>query len=362
MSGPGTHDAGPRSWPARADLAQLSLDHFYGADEPQLLDNTCPAGDNEVFQYWWLAHLVDCRLDAFGRTGDPRWVELAVRTSDNILQRNGGSPYNDYFDDMLWWALSSLRLDEAGAGTVHRDRAVALWEHVVELGWNDIHGPSLAWRKQQLYYKNTPANGPLVILSARLFGLIGERRYLDTATAALSWLESTLVEPSGFVHDGINREADGRIDAQWRFTYNQGLYVGAVVALARVTDDPSLLERAERTALTAIAELAEDGIFSDEGDGGDIGLFKGICYRYLGLLIDALPTDSTTRRRLERFVRAGTDVLWSHAEHDGWLFPGNDWLTAVSPHDPAVPYSTMLSAIMATELRARLDQGQPGRP
>lgn len=358
-STPGGTSGGAAEWGRRADVAQASLDHWYRAPEPQRWHNAHPAGDDTVFNYWWLAHLLDVRIDAWHRTGDEIWLREAASVADHIVQRNEGLPFNDYFDDMLWYALALLRLHRAGGDPDHLARAVELWDHVVTEGWNPTLGESLAWRKQSLQYKNTPANGPLIILSARLHQVTGEERYLPYATKALAWLEEHLVQEDGFVHDGVNREGDGVIDRHWRFTYNQGLYVGALLALEAVTGERSLLERAERTALTALAELSSDDVFRAEGDGGDEGLFKGVAYRYLGLLVDRLAEvdgDGSTRERLVGFVRGGTDVLWSSCVVDGHLLPANDWQ---QPPPGPLPYSSLLSALKATELRARLEESRP---
>lgn len=347
-------------WNDRADLAQHSLDHFFGTPGLQLLENSHPAGtgDSSTFNYWWLAHVMDVRIDAWERTGDAEWLAKAEAVAANIVERNGGSLFNDYFDDMLWFGLALLRLHDATGARQPLDDALAIWDHVVEYGWNDVLGESLAWRKQQLDYKNTPANGPLVILSLRLERELpaGTRDFRSYAVTAFDWLDRTLVGADGFVEDGVNREGDGRVDVQWRFTYNQGLYVGAAVELFRATDDRSFIDRATRTALVAIEELSDGAVFRDEGDGGDEGLFKGVYYRYLGRLLQALDEDAPERHRLEEFVRLGVDRLWENGVQDGWLRPGNDWSR---PFDGPIPYSTALSAIMATEQRARLDALAP---
>ncbi|MFI6428554.1 glycoside hydrolase family 76 protein [Promicromonospora sp. NPDC050880] len=342
----------PNPWSARADLAQRSLDHFFGTAEPQLLDNTYPVGDNSTFNYWWLAHVIDVRLDAFARTGDARWLAAARATSANLRGRNGGSLFNDYFDDMLWYALALERLARATGRTEPLDDARSIWDHVVEHGWNDTHGASVAWRKQQLHYKNTPANGPFVILSARLYDHDPRPEYLERGRTAFDWITATLVGPDGFVEDGINREGDGRVDTQWRFTYNQGLYIGAAVALDAVRPEPELVDRAVRTATTALRELAPDGIVGSEGGGGDEGLFKGVLYRYLGTLLDRLGPTAPASGPLVEFVRTSTDRLWETAQRDGHLLAGDDWR---HPAQPPVFYSTQLSAIMALELRAAVE-------
>jgi predicted alpha-1,6-mannanase (GH76 family) len=342
-------------WADRADRIQESVERLYGAPWPQYLHNAVPfdtAGVDATFNYWWLAHLMDVRLDAFERTADPRWLDAARTVHRNIVERNGGSLFNDYFDDMLWFALATLRLHDASGDRQYLDDAVALFDHVVEHGWNDAGGASLAWRKQQLAYKNTPANGPLVILGARLHRRTGQERFRSYADTAFAWLTDHLVDgTTGFVEDGVNREGDGRVDTQWRFTYNQGLYVGAAVELA--DGDPARIATATRTALTAIRELSDGVVFRDEGEGGDEGLFKGVYYRYLGLLLEHLPEGDAARTELLSFLRASTDALWATMPADLDVPAANDWSRPVAG---PVPYSTQLSAAMATELRARIDR------
>ena len=342
------------TWSTRADVCQRSLDYFFGTDEPQLLNNTypCEPGDNATFNYWWLAHVIDVRLDAYARTSDGRCLDAAEQTYRNILARNDGSLFNDYFDDMLWYGLAILRLHEATGDSRYLDDAKAIWEHVVEFGWNDEQGYSVAWRKQQLDYKNTPANGPFVIFSCRLGQIIPDARYRRLAQTAYDWLTNNLVGETGFVEDGINREQDGRIDTQWRFTYNQGLYIGAAVELDRLTGNADNLQLASRTALTAIHELGAGGVFRDEGDGGDEGLFKGVYYRYVGLLLADLDPQSATALAVSGFIRSSTQALWENNIRGELLLAGNDWSTSPSGK---IAYSSQLSAIMALEVRARLD-------
>ena len=344
-------------WTQRADALQGSVEALFGAPRPQMLHNTYPfeEGDDATFNYWWLAHLMDARIDAFERTGDEQWLEQAAAVFDNIVERNDGSMFNDYFDDMLWFALAAQRLGQASGEERFTQAAVQLWDHIVKFGWNDIQGESLAWRKQQLYYKNTPANGPLVILGARLHRLTGDQRFLSTALRSFEWLGATLVGPDGFVEDGINRTEDGTVDTQWRFTYNQGLYVGAALELAHTLGQEDLVEVATRTSLVAIDELGDGRTFRSEGPDGDEGLFKGVYYRYVSLLLDSIEPSSAHARKLSEFIDASTDSLWeiTLAERPDTLQAGDDWAQS----GQAKTYlSTQLSAIMATEVRARREQ------
>jgi len=344
------------TWSQYADLAQHGLEHYFGAPAPQLLNNTYPAGDNEVFNYWWLAHAIDARLDAYARTGDPAWLDSARAIEANLRERNGDQLFNDYFDDMLWYALALVRLHDASGEQRYLDDARAIHAHVHRHGWNDTLGWSLAWRTQQLDYKNTPANGPFVILSARLFELAPDPELLGLAQMSFDWLTRTMVGPDGFVEDGINRLGDGAVDRQWRFSYNQGLYIGAALALTSATS-LDLVPLATRTALAALDALAPDGVIAREGSGGDEGLFKGVLYRYLGLLVDRLDAADPDRARLVEFVRVSTDALVASATDPTSTAPvpllaSDDWRVRV---EPPVYYSTQLSAIMALELRAAIE-------
>ncbi|WP_194905647.1 glycoside hydrolase family 76 protein [Catenulispora rubra] len=338
-------------WGQRADRIQASLDTYFGADGDQLLHNWHPLrpGDDDTFNYWWLAHALEARLDAFERTGDPRWRDAAVAVRDNILARNRGSLFNDYFDDMLWFGIALLRLHEATSERRYLDEAVKIWHHVRDEGWNDECGGGIAWRKQQLWYKNTPSNGTFVILGARLHRATWDTEYQDWARRSLDWLDKTLRGTDGFIEDGVNRENDGRVDTQWRFTYNQGLYIGACVELAAVSGDSTLLDRALVTARTAFRELSADGVLLDDGTGGDEGLFKGIMYRYAGLLVQADPSATDIR---ELILGAG-QVLWTRALDGDALLAGTDWRTPPAA-DAHVPYSAQLSAIIGTEVCRRV--------
>ncbi len=351
----------------RAELLQSSLERYFGAHGWLLwrrpLRNWHPASlrDGKSLNYWWLAHAIEAKLDAYERTGSPARLEQAERIFRYVVRRNGRSLFNDYFDDMGWLGLAVLRLFDLSGSPAYLSAATSLWERIRSQGWNDTMGGGIAWRTQQLYYKNTPANGPFVILGARLHARTGSFEYLEWASRAFDWWERTLRRPDGFVEDGINRAQDGRVD-DWKFSYNQGLYMGACAELAAAAGgDPvsraSLLSRAFATELAGYDALARDGVLvdGDGGDGGgDMALFKGVWYRYAAQLAVAAGAGSAASPSAER-VRAhlidGCDVLWRRGFRGDSLLAGPDWRT---PATGRVPLSAQLAAVIATEACARL--------
>ncbi len=316
-----------------------------------------------AFNYWWFAHLIEVRVDAFERSGDETWIADADHLLARLRRRNGGRLENDYFDDMGWLTIALLRLYEATGRASRLDDAVELWGDIRRSGWNDLEGPSLAWRRSQLDYKNAPSTGTFAIASAMLSRVTGSAQYGAAARDSLAWLESRLLRPDGLVADGVNRLGDHRVDDDWLFSYNQGLFIGALASAYDTSGDRGLLERALRTAGATLHRLAPTGVITGENadlhasGGGDIGLFKGIFVRYLGQLVERLDTAGPSTAEVaaleaaRRFIRTGADLVWSEFTRSGSLRVGDDW----SRPAPAVTaLSTQLSAVILLETRARL--------
>lgn len=346
-------------WGERAELAQDTLLTRYWDDGRQLFNNAEPcllALCTDPFNYWWQAHAVDTLTDGYLRSGEARYKEKLAAIYQGLPNRNAGVYPNDYYDDMEWMALAWLRAFEATGVEAYKETALVLWREI-QGGWNEEQGGGIAWRREQLDYKNTPANAPAVILAARLFRLAGDPRDLEWAERIYRWQKETLVDPeSGLVWDGINRLGDGRVDKDWRFTYGQGVYIGAGVELFRATGDEAYLEDARRTSAHVREALADgaSGVLPGEGDG-DGALFKGVLVRYLGELI-ALDPDDPEAAALRKLLLANADSLWaagsSRTGEGESVFFSNNWS---QPPEAVVQLSAQLSGMMLLEQAARLE-------
>ncbi|GIP20286.1 glycoside hydrolase family 76 protein [Paenibacillus sp. J22TS3] len=339
-------------WAERAEAAQRSLnDHFWNPEidmyniETPCLNGAC----NTIFHYWWMAHAVDVLVDGWLRTGEARYAETLAALHDGIRKRNGGAYPNELYDDMEWMAIAWLRAYQATGVQAYKETALILWEDI-KTGWNDQMGGGIAWQKSQLDYKNTPANAPAVILAARLYDSFGQEADLDWARRIYNWQTAHLVDPeSGFVWDGINRNGDGVVDKDWKFTYCQGVYIGAAVELNRVTGDPQYLRDAYKTAAAAEEELVDPatGMLPDEEDG-DGGLFKGIFVRYLAELALAGDTDD----RAIQLLHLNAVMLWERGRNAQGLI-GTDWSF---PPKGTVSLSSQLSGVKLLERMAVLEK------
>lgn len=334
----------------RTEMAETSLraliDHYWNGSIG-MFDNGYPCRTcDRQFHYWWQAHAIDALLDGYELTEDPWYLNQVGALRIGLLQRNGGSLINDYYDDMLWMGLAMLRAYTLTGQDVYLNHALELWDEVAN-GWNDAFGGGIPWRKSQLDYKNAPSNGPAVILAARLYQITGDPEYLNWAKKIYTWLETTLLDPeTHLIWDGINRRGDGRIDKNWLFTYNQGTYIGAGVALWEATGEAEYLEKAGRNVVAALAHFTkDDGIFHRSGQG-DGGLFVGIFIRYLVEFDRAVGGDAVIRTILKK----NADSAWVARSPDG--IHGPDWS---EPPQDNVHLSNHLSGVMLLTLTAKFD-------
>ncbi|MGN7761719.1 glycoside hydrolase family 76 protein [Paenibacillus sp. 22594] len=333
-------------WPARADEAQRSLKkHFYN-EKTGIMNQWFPREyfrSDDNFYYWWHAHVLDVLIDAYERNHDP---ELAIQIreySRSLRAYNGGTFLHNYYDDMEWTALALLRAFQATGEEEYKTAVLELWTDI-QTAWNDHFGGGMAWKKDQLDYKNTPANAPAAILAARLYSLLRNPDDLEWAVRIFEWNQAHLVDPgSGLVWDGINRLGDGRIDYDWAFTYCQGVFLGAGVELYRVTGEQKYADAALRTAHACINRLCDQDtlLLPDEGID-DTGLFKGILIRYFAQLEKQFPGAIPVRE----VILANADALWNTGlDHRSGLC-GPSWeLKPVLP----VQLSVQLSGLMLLE-------------
>jgi predicted alpha-1,6-mannanase (GH76 family) len=342
------------NWAARADSAQAALHQYFWAPTDQYyLQNNLSKPD---FNYWWQAHGLDVLLDGYLRTQSADYPARMQQLQQGAKKQNGNTYLNTYYDDLAWHALANLRAFQVTKDPSYKATALLLWADL-KTGWNTTQGGGIAWRKTQLDYKNTPANAPVAILAARLYQLDRNPDDLAWATKIYEWQKKTLVDPAtGAVWDGLNRQGDGQIDRDWRFSYNQGVFLGAGLELYHATQQSAYLDDANRTAAYVLndSQLSPGGILRDEG-GGDGGLFKGVLVRYLALLATEPAVPAATRARYVSFLKFNGESLYKQGTRRPQYLFNTSW---TSPPGGTVDGSTQLSGVMMMEVMADLQARQ----
>lgn len=311
-------------WPKAADSSTRALMvHFWN---PEGYFNE--RNNNTNFHYWPNGHGLDVIVDAYLRTNDFVYKNYMDSWYNGVRQKNGNGFINEFYDDMDWNALAMLRAYEATNDQKFKDAVDVLWTDI-KTGWNTTMGGGIAWRKSMPWYKNTPANGPAAILAARLYKKFNNPDDLVWSKKIYTWLKDSLYNPgTGWVYDGMNSDKDGKRQTTWKFTYNQGVFIGAAVELYKITNEMGYLNDALNAANFTLSDNTltnfNDNLLRDEG-GGDGGLFKGVFVRYFTELIQAPGMLSSNKTKYVNYLKHNAETLWNVGTDKSYLLYGSYW-------------------------------------
>ena len=205
-------------WNEAANLSSMSLASSFWNSEGKwfFYDNNGKADWN----YWPQAHALDVLTDAWLRTNDARYSAYFDNWYEGVKARNGNTFENDFYDDMEWIALATLRVWQDTNDPKFKEATLQLWEYI-KTGWNDNADGGITWKKG-----------------------FGDESYKEWALKIYNWEKSTLVNMNnGMVYDNINSE-NGEINTDWVFTYNQGTFIGSAVELYKIFNEKAYLNDA----------------------------------------------------------------------------------------------------------------------
>lgn len=303
--------AADKIWPSRARSAADYLDRQWGA----------PA-DWRGAQPWQRFVIVDALIEYQLRTGDHRWnarIAAAVR--------NRAGLYGN--DDDLWAVIASLHAWQLDHDPALLAYASATYRRIVTSYWDDRCGGGLWWN-QTRGYKNAITNELLIYVSAEMFLATGQEGYRDWALRSWSWFaQSSMIGQGGLVNDGLG--SDCRNNGQPRYTYNQGVLIGALNDLSKVTGDPQYRALAVKTALSATRLLTTPGgILREpfEALGADGPMFKGVFAYHLGHLAADLP-GGPDRQELVAWIDRNAGAVWQTSGAGSGTIDG-DWSGGMS--------------------------------
>ncbi|MBC7690078.1 MAG: glycosyl hydrolase family 76 [Aquabacterium sp.] len=337
-------------WMEIADSAQLSLNYFWNGGGKYF---TSTNNSNAWVNYWPTAHALDVLVDLYLRKPNAATKARLDEAIAGVKVKNGNTYINYYYDDMEWMALACLRAFKATNDVQYKDIALLLWADIKN-GWSTDLGGGIWWRKDKSS-KNAPSNLPAAILAARLYKVFNDPADLQWAKDIFNWQKNMLYEPgSGWVYDNI--EANGIKNTTWKFTYNQGTFIGAALELYSITTTASYLSDAAKAADYTLqsGQLTDigNGILKDEG-GGDGGLFKGVFVRYFNRLIIDGGLDNTKKTQYISFLKTNAQKLWGGGTNKTQILFGNAWNSAPGT---TTDLTTQLSGIMLLEVMAELKQ------
>ena len=289
------------TWNAHADRAlEAMLLHYW---RPSTFTGSA---------YWTYAQAWDAVLDGVERTKNDRfdgWVEALY------LAQNAQGWSRDYYDDENWMTLALIRAYDLHGDAKYLAQAKALYADI-EAAWDTsccgAHPGGIWWDRPHTQ-KATAANAGPVIAGVRLADRTGDASYRTFADKVYAYWIANMVDPTTYqVFD--HETPDGKI-VKYKFTYNEGLMIGAAVALGKLDD-------ARHIASFMLAHETQSDVLydgTDTGCTGDCQQFKGIGFRYLLALDQASPDPA-----YETVLAASAHAIWNDAQGSGVLF-APDW-------------------------------------
>ena len=341
---------------ARADQAIQSFLLKFWQASPQYLRSSYP-GDGTPTSYWTYAHGWDAVMDGVERTGGQQYSGLIESFYEG---QNASGWTNGFYDDECWMTMALTRAYDLTRNAKYLNQATALYSNIMT-GWDTTccgSSPGGMWWDKAHTQKATAANAGAALAGARLYQRTGNAAYLSFAQQVYSYWYANMVNPATFqVCDHLNPDGS---QVWWRFTYNEGLMIGAGIELNEATGNPSYLANANNIAgfmitheltSTPYGSVLYDG--SNTGCVGDCHEFKGPAYRYLMRLY----AKDTTKTQYYNVLKASADALWNVANNSTSTVFSVNW---AGPSQSSVDQSQDNAACIALNRFAQQYGPYPG--
>jgi predicted alpha-1,6-mannanase (GH76 family) len=263
---------------ANSEAAALMLQQWYNGSG--LWDTT---------GWWNAANCVEALENVIAANSDRQYLIVL----SNTFNLNSSSTFtNYYYDDEGWWANAWIRAYDLTGNTSFLNMAKTIFTDLIT-GWDSSCGGGVWWNKAR-GYKNAIPNELFLLAAVRLHqrtpGDAGPGSYFDWATNEWAWFKASgMINAQNLVNDGLNSSCQNNGQTAW--TYNQGVIIGGLTDLYKVTGDVTYLNQATAIANATIITLVDaNGVLREPCEsgncGGDGSQFKGIFIRYLAYLYD----------------------------------------------------------------------------
>ena len=349
---------GAGSGPRAAALAEQRQDNE-AARAVAALQRRYGAGGYRATRSWQSANALDATIDYMRASGSP---DFLADLNGTFRAHDGRDNFlNGYYDDEGWWALTWINAYDLTRNGAYLGQAKDIFADMTG-GWDSTCGGGIWWSKAR-HYKNAIANELFLQVAAALHQRTpGDTFYASWAQREWAWFQgSGMITGSHLVVDGLAACKPDLTSPTW--TYNQGVLIGGLVALARMTGGRAPLATAERIADAVMDSqaLSPHGILRDPCEPSscdeDQPLFKGIFMKNLKVLASQAGGMARTGGGSYReYLRRNAVAVWSN-DRRGDEF-GLSWS---GPFDSAsTPRQTSALDVLNTQVSAGEARGSLG--
>jgi predicted alpha-1,6-mannanase (GH76 family) len=263
---------------------------------------------------WWTSgNQLTTVIDYTRETGDMAYFA----DIDNTFQKNKASNFDrhGFYDDDGWWVLVWVKAYDLTKKEEYLAMAKTVFQRMAG-SWDNKCGGGIYWRNAK-DRKNAISNSLFMQSAAALHlrtpGDGGAGSYLDWAQRTWTWFKGTgLLRADNLVIDTLGGLGATCPPSGGTFSYNQGVLVGALVALAESTGDETLLDQAGGIVRATMTSLQSGGVMVEPCgiDTKDCWQFKGVFFRNLLEFYRVRPA-----KDIQDYARKQSDSIWNVARN-----------------------------------------------
>ena len=226
-----------------------------------------------------------------------------------------GFLYDKFLDDEGWWTLAAIKGYDVTRDETWLTAAKTTFADVAANGLTDVPCGGVFWKKgtEQNRADSVIATALFIDAAAQLAARYPAEKdyFVNLATPQVSWLLQPKLFRDNIIRGDSLKGASCTSDGA-KLTYQQGVTIGALVSLNKITGNASYLATANTIADTLIVPSGPltdaNGILFDPYKtwDGDTAQFKGIFMRNLVLLHQASPNS-----KIVAFLQKNADSIWT---------------------------------------------------
>jgi len=267
-----------------------------------------------------------------------------------------------YIDDMNWMGMSLSHAYDLIGEPLYLQSAKTIWDQISRQWDTTCCGTRLGgiWWDMGHTSKVTASNAGPALFSAMLYMQTHNIEYLNFATKVYNfWWNNMVNYTSGQVADSFH--VDGSV-YWWKYTYNEGLMIGASVKLYDITKNTTYLDNAHKMASFVLSsETTESNVGRVLYDGAacsgtNCPLFKGVAFRHLTALNSRSP-----RREYSTLLDACAQSVALNDKQKSTGLYGTFWEGPAPQDTDSINIAQEASAVMALAVHHANSTGQKPR-
>lgn len=268
---------------------------------------------------WTKGPTLDAIINIYQRTRDPKYRTLIDESLVHGRGWRSGDSNKLYYDDMGWYANAWIRAYDVTGDRAFLTEAQAIFVDMTK-AWDSSCSGGVFWTDER-NYKNAITNELFLLTAARLARRstngTGPGSYQDWAVREADWFvnKSGMINAQNLINDGLTSGCQNNGQPTW--SYNQGVILGGLVELFRLTGDRGYLTTAHRLADASTTRMVHpNGTYRDvcdtwgTGCTGDALIFKGPYVQGLARLYNA---DRAAKPQYLNVLKTSADGMWNNA-------------------------------------------------